>query len=72
MAKETNELSASEALYGFCAWLTTRKEKTVMSATDDAAPIPPLIAAFCKVNKLRKPRENWHNGLIHPKEGQNG
>jgi hypothetical protein len=60
------ELTAAEALYGFCAWLTTRDERTVMSASDDAAPIPQLIAEFCKVNDLKEPREDWHEGLIHP------
>jgi len=30
-----DKLNASEAVYGFAAWLTTRTERTVMSASDD-------------------------------------
>ena len=60
------EMSASEALFGFCAWLTTRKEKTVMSSSDDCAPICDLVAEFCKTNKLAEPRGGWTDGLTHP------
>ena len=28
---DINELSGSEAIFGFCAWLTTRKEKTTQN-----------------------------------------
>ena len=55
------QLNASEALYAFCGALTTRKERTVMSSTDDAAKIADLIAEFCKLNDLDKPREGWEN-----------
>jgi hypothetical protein len=61
-----DKLTASEALFGFCAWLTTRKEKTIMSASDNAAPIPPLIAKFCEVNGLKDPKHGWENNLTHP------
>lgn len=60
------QLNSSEAVYGFAAWLTTRKEKTVMSATDDTAPIAKLVDEFCKVNNLPEVSENWPNNLIHP------
>jgi len=60
------KLNASEAVYGFAGWLTTRAEKTVMSATDDAAPIADLVAEFCKTNDLEEPTENWPKNLIHP------
>ena len=59
-------LSPSEAIYGFCAWLTTRDEKTIMSASDDAAPVCDLINQFCKENKLKEPCENWATNLVHP------
>jgi len=61
-------LTASEALFGFCGWLTTRKEKTVMSSTNDCASIARLIETFCAVNKLETPREHWERELIHPGE----
>lgn len=59
-------LNPSEAVYGFVGWLTTRTEKTVMSSSDDCAPIVELIAEFCKVNNLADPSEHWHLNLIHP------
>jgi len=57
---------ASEAIYGFCGWLTTRKEKTVMSSSSDCAIIADLVKEFCEVNKLSEPSEKWHENLIHP------
>ncbi len=59
-------LNAAEAVYGFAGWLTCRPEKTVMSATDNAAPIADLVSQFCKENKLDDPRSGWENNLIHP------
>lgn len=63
-----NELSGSEAVYGFCAWLTTRKEKTVMSSSDECGCIAELVKEFCEVNKLTEPRDLWSDLLTHPKE----
>ena len=61
-----NCLSGSEAVYGFCGWLTTRSEKTVMSSMDNAAPIAELIKTFCDENKLRDPREDYTDYLTIP------
>ena len=61
-----DKLTASEALFGFASWLTCREEKTVMSSSDDAAPIAYLVAEFCKENGLSDPRDGWENNLIHP------
>jgi len=61
-------LNGSEALYGFCGWLTSRDEKTTMSATDDSAKVADLIGKFRKVNKLEEPRDGWDNELTHPVE----
>ncbi len=60
------ELTASEALFGFVGWLTTREEKTVFSSIDDASIGVELIKQFCDENKLNSPREGWQNNLIHP------
>jgi len=59
-------LNPSEAVYGFAAWLTCRSEKTIMSATNDAAPIVNLVAQFCKANNLPDVSADWPNNLIHP------
>ena len=63
---ELSEMSGSEAIYGFCGWLTTRKDKTVMSTNHDCACIAELIKDFCEVNKLSDPREQWTDNLIRP------
>ena len=60
------EMTGSEAIYGFCGWLTTRKEKIVMSSKHDAAPIADLIEQFCNINELNEPRNNWSDYLVHP------
>ncbi len=64
--KRKKELSASEALFGFCGWLTGRDKITVMSAKHNAATIADLIARFIKVNKLSQPRERWEKKLKQP------
>ena len=61
-----DKLNSAEALFGFCGWLTCRKEKTVMSSADDCAPICELIKQFCDENNLTEPRDGWENNLIHP------
>ena len=68
----SDKLTASEALYGFCGWLTTRdmkdmNDRIIMSPIDDCAAIPSLVEQFCKENKLAEPREGWRNNLIHPR-----
>ena len=40
------ELNAAEAVYGFVGWLTSREERTVMSAKDDAAPAAEAVKEF--------------------------
>lgn len=66
MNNAKNEMSATEALYGFCGWLTSQDEKTIMSATDDAAVISDLVQQFCKTNNLTDPRDDWVEKLIIP------
>lgn len=62
-----NEMNASEALYGFMGWLTSRDEITPeFSAKHDASEAAQLIAEFSKENKLTDPRAGWETNLIHP------
>jgi len=61
-------MTGSEALYGFCGWLTTRDEITEMGASKDCAPIVELIKTFCDKNNLVEPRKNWEDCLTHPTE----
>lgn len=61
-------LTASEAVYGFASWLTTRKARTVMSSADNASPVAELVDEFCKANDLAAPRDEWTRNLTHPPE----
>ena len=60
-------LSASEALYGFAGWLTTRSEPVTMGDRNDCAIVADLVHEFCKVNDLSEPRSGWEKVLVHPK-----
>lgn len=60
------ELNAAEAVYGFVGWLTSREERTVMSAKDDCAPIAELVKRFCTGNNLPEVSDQWPLNLIHP------
>jgi len=62
-----DKLTASEAVYGFCGWLTTRKQETRMGENNDCAPIADLIDQFCNENRLPDPVDGWEKNLIHPK-----
>ena len=64
--KKKEEMTASEAVYGFVAWLSCRKDKTTISSKHDCAPLAELIDKFCKTNKLTEPRDNWQERLTHP------
>lgn len=61
-----NILTSSEALFGFCAWLTTRNEAVTMSAHHNAGVAADLIKEFCRVNTLPEPRDNWTDYYTPP------
>ena len=63
---ELNELSGSEAIYGFCAWLSGRDKIVRLGSKENCAPIANLIEEFCKVNKLSEPINHWEKNLTHP------
>jgi len=65
--EKSDKLIASEAIYGFCSWLTTCKERTVMGSSSDCAPIAEKIKEFCEVNNFEVPREDWAKNLTFPK-----
>lgn len=64
--EEIDEMTASEALFGFCAWLTSQNVPVVMSSSHECGSIAGLISTFCKKNKLSEPREDWDRRLKHP------
>ena len=63
-----NTLLASEALYGFAGWITTRDKEIVASAHHDSAIWAKLVDEFIKTNNLDKPRDRWEENLTLPKE----
>lgn len=66
-----DKLTASEAIYGFVAWLTTRDEITTMGADHDCTPLPPLIDEFCKAHDLADPRADYHHNLWPHRKDKN-
>jgi hypothetical protein len=58
------ELSPSEALYGFGGWLTTRKEPLTLSSHHNAAIVAELIDEFIKKQGLEEPKDHWEDELV--------
>lgn len=69
MERKEDKISASEALFGFAAWLTSRDQKTVLSSTDNAAVAADLVGEFCRVNKLINPKNDFHKRFEMPEVG---
>lgn len=66
----SHKLTASEALYGFAGWLTSRENPVTLSANHEASTAADLVAEFIKANDLGDvSREDWHKFLTHPKFG---
>ena len=61
-----DRLTASEAIYGFVAWLTTQPGVIKMGASENCVPVCEAIKVFCEENGLPSPRDGWENNLIHP------
>lgn len=65
---EDHKLTATEALYGFMGWLTTRDKDVTFSAHHSAAEAADLVEQFVKANDLGDvSRSDWHKFLVHPK-----
>ena len=63
------EITASEALYGFMGWLTSRDEVSgPFSAKHEAASAAELVHKFCEANKLTEPTEDGLRNAKHPKK----
>lgn len=58
-----------EAIYGFVAWLTSRQEKTVLSAKDDAAPAVQLAEHYAKSQGLDEIRDEFWPSVLVPMKG---
>ena len=65
--RKHKELSASEAVYGFAAWLTCKEKPVVFGSSHDCACIADLVKEFCDANSLADPRDAfWPTNLIYP------
>ena len=73
LAERSKRLSASEALYTFCAWLSTREQAVVMGCDHEVGEVPYLIESFIDGNGLDQPRDGFEDLIIFPgKEGSDG
>jgi len=61
--KDEEELNQSEAIYGFCGWLSTRSKTVILDSFSDATEIAELIKLFCDVHNLPIARPNWTKRL---------
>lgn len=62
-------ITASEAVYGFAGWLTTRNQAVTFGSTHDCAPIAELVDQFVRRQGLTPPRENYADLLrVFPPE----
>ena len=66
MKQQSEKLTASEALFGFCAWLTCRDKPLILSSKHNATYAVKAIEQFMIENNLEEPRDGWENNLIHP------
>jgi len=63
-----DSLTASEAVYGFMAFLTTLPGSHVFGATHDTGGYAArLVGQFCQSNTLTPPSDDYHTRLNFPK-----
>lgn len=67
MKKFGEYISASEALFGFAAWLTMQDPPVTFGATANAAPMADLVQKWMVANDLDPPREGiFPENIKHP------
>ena len=60
-----DKLKASEALYGFVAWLSIRGDAI---APRNCTPWSDAINTYCMANNLSGPRENFQELIVYPEK----
>lgn len=58
-------LNASEALYGFIAYMTTQPVSMIASSKHNADIWVPEIVNFCKKHNLPDVRKEWTKNLVN-------
>jgi len=69
MNKNITKFSASEALFAFCGWLTSRDESLTMGASHNAVPTVDAIDAFMLKYKLDDVRDGWDDLIVRGDDG---
>ncbi len=62
-AHRSKKPNASEAIYGFCAWITCRKEVVPAGSSENAAPWAELAKQYCEQNEFPPISDNYPNNL---------
>lgn len=69
----SNIITATDAVYGVLAWLSSQPYRVVLSDKDDAGIAAKAVIAFIESNKLPDVSKAYPDNLSYPKEGwQNG
>ena len=61
--EKVDQVSPSEALYGFAAWLTCRDEVIVGGANNNCSPWADAVSDFCKSQEFTEPRDRYSDFL---------
>ena len=59
-------MNATEAIYGFAAWLTCHPEAITVGATHDAAIVAERCDEWCKANGLPEVTPEYPDNIKHP------
>lgn len=59
-------MNATEAIYGFAAWLTCRPEAVSVGSTHDAAKVAELCKEWCEANGLPEVTDAYPDNIVHP------
>jgi hypothetical protein len=61
-------MKATDALFGFAAWLTTREEVVAFGGSESAAPAAELVGKFVEANDLGEPSPEYPESFVMPVE----
>lgn len=64
MSRESLDHVILGALYDFMGFLTTRKEKLILSSSDDVAPAVEVIKEFCDLRGVDMIVNRYINGKV--------
>ena len=61
--RRDKKASASEAVYGFAAWLTCRSEAVTLGAAHEASTAAELVDTYCRSQGFEPPRDDYADRL---------